>query len=372
MSGFYKSTEACGARFIEYEDFWVADAFGDNITEEYWACRQRVAALDLSMVRKFDVWGPGAAALLQATVTRDLARLADGRVAYSAMCREDGGMIDDGTVFRFDDQHFRWAGYVDSTGPWLLQHAERLGLDVTVEPVTSRLHNMAVQGPKSRDVLAGLFWALPGKPAVADLSWFGFTEARLGSESGPPALVSRTGYSGELGYEVWCQPEDGAAVWEAVWSAGQAHGIRGLGFQALDPLRIEAGLIAQGTDYEAGLQDPFEAGIGFTVSMAKADDYVGKDALARRRAEPTERFVGLEIDLPDVPEETAVTDDGAAGQVVGAITSAARSAILDKTIAFARVRVSHSEPGTGVHVGSAHAVVVPVPFYDPDKTKPRS
>lgn len=370
-SAFHTSAEAAGARFVEYEGYWFPGAFGDDIMKEYWACRERVVVMDLTALRKFDVTGPDAGVLLQSTVTRELKTLADGQVAYTAMCNEDGGMIVDGTVFRFDDHTFRWVGYTDDDGPWLTRQAERLGLDVGVEPVTDRVHNLAVQGPRSRDVVAGLFWTPPGKPAVTDLRWFRFTEGRLGSESGPPVVVSRTGYSGELGYEIWCHPDAATALWDAVWAAGQPHGISGLGLDALDPLRIEAGLIFKGYEYEPGVQDPFEAGIGFTVPASKADDYVGKEALARRRANPKERFVGLEIDLAEPPEETEVTGgDGA--EVVGVVTSPARSEVLGKTIAFARVDVAHSGLGTRVGVGGADATVVRVPFYDPEKTKPRS
>lgn len=371
QTGFHKSAEAAGARFVEYEGYWLPTAFGDDIMDEYRACRERVIVIDLSPLRKFEVAGPGALALLQATVTRDLSKLQDGQVVYTAMCNDDGGVIDDGTVFRFDGERFRWIGYTDDDGPWLEQHAERLGLDVTVEPSTSRVHNVAVQGPLSRDTLRGLFWFAPGAATLEDLTWFRFTEARLGGESGPPVVLSRTGYSGELGYEIFCHPDDGAAVWDAVWSAGAAHGISGLGLEALDPLRIEAGLIFKGYEYDAGVQDPFEAGIGFTVPAGKTDDYVGKAAIARRRAEPKERLVGLDIDLPEPPAETEVTL-GEDGDVVGVVTSPCRSEVLAKTIALARVGVDHAAPGTSLCVGGATATVVGFPFYDPEKRKPRS
>ena len=373
MTGFHGSAEAAGARFVDYEGYWLPTAFGEEIMEEYRACRSRVAMIDLSPLRKFDLNGREALSLLQAVVTRDLSKLVDGQVVYSAMCNEEGGMVDDGTVFRFDGSSFRFVGYTDDDGPWLEQHATRLGLDVEVRPVTSTVHNVAVQGPASREVVSGLFWTPPGGTPVGELGWFRFSEARLGGESGPPVLVSRTGYSGELGYELWCHPSDGAALWSALWDAGAAHGISGLGLEALDPLRIEAGLIFKGYEYQAGVQDPFEAGIGFTVPASKADDFVGKEALARRRQEPRERLVGLEIDLPEPPGETEVTagpDEGA--EVVGVVTSPCRSEVLDKTIALARVAVSHAAVGTSVAVGGADATVVRIPFYDPDKTRPRS
>lgn len=370
-TGFHRAAEAVGARFVEYEGYWLPTAFGDDILEEYRACRQRVAVIDLSPLRKFDVKGRGAAELMQATVTRDLSKLVDGQVVYTAMCAEDGGMLDDGTVFRFGPERFRWVGYTDDDGPWLQRQADRLGLEVTIEAVTAQVHNLAVQGPASRDVVRSVVSTLPGRPTIDQLSWFRFSEGRVGGGSGPEVLVSRTGYSGELGYEIWCDPADGTTVWEAVWSAGASAGIGGLGLEALDPLRIEAGLIFKGYEYDAGVQDPFEAGIGFTVTSSKTDDYVGRAALVRRREAPRQRLVGLEIDLPEPPTDTAVAL-GQDGEGVGAVTSSCRSEVLDKTIALARVGIAHAGLGTRLCVGGADATVVAFPFYDPDKTRPRS
>jgi len=369
-TGFHRGTEARGARFVEYEGYWLPTAFGDDILEEYRACRQRVAVIDLSPLRKFDLKGPGAGELVQATVTRDVSKLVDGQIVYTAMCADDGGMLDDGTVFRFGAEWFRWVGYTDDDGPWLQRHAGRLGLDVTIEAVTERVHNVAVQGPASRDVMRSVIATPAGRPSLDELRWFRFTEGRIGV-SGPEVVVSRTGYSGELGYEIWCDPSDGTEVWDAVWTAGESAGISGLGLEALDPLRIEAGLIFRGYEYQPGVQDPFEAGIGFTVASSKSDDYVGKGALSRRRSAPEQRLVGLEIDLGGPPADTDVTlgDDS---EVVGELTSACRSEVLEKTIALARVGVAHSGPGTRLSVGDADATVVAFPFYDPDKTRPRS
>jgi aminomethyltransferase len=372
-TAFHGRAQAAGATFTEYEGYWLPSAFG-GFDDEYWACRQRVVVMDLTPLRKFEVGGPGSAALLQAVVTRDLSTLVDGQVAYTAMCNDEGGVVDDGTVFRFGPEGYRWVGYVDEDRDWLEGQALRLGLSVQVEPCTDRLHNLAVQGPASRDVVSGLFWTGPGTPKVGDLSWFRFTEARLGGESGPSVLVSRTGYSGELGYELWCHPDDGPAVWDAVWEAGQPHGIRGLGLDALDPIRIEAGLIFRGYEYEPGREDPFEAGIGFTVSRSKKDDYVGKQALERRRAQPRQALVGLDVQGEQPPESGgAVSSDGSK---VGVVTSACRSPVLGKTIALARVAAERRELGTRLSVavgeGEAEATVVRFPFYDPDKSRPRS
>jgi aminomethyltransferase len=365
-----------GATFDEYAGYEFAYRYGDDILEEYWACRRRVAVIDLTPLRKVEVSGRGAEALLQAVVTRDLGRLSDGQIVYTALCDDGGNVIDDGTVFRFEPDRFRWVGYTDEDENWFRTQADRLGLEVRLENSTDRIHNIAVQGPRSRELVTGLIAPAPGRPKVTDLTWFRFTEGNLGGTGGPAVLLSRTGYSGELGYELWCHPDDGPAVWDAVFEAGEPLGVGPLGLDALDPLRIEAGLIFKGYEYE-GEEDPFEAGIGFVVSGNKTDDFVGKAALARRRMDPSAVFIGLEVDdaEPLVHGDHVVAGD----EVVGVVTSGALSPVLAKNLAFARVGAACGKLGsrleverTGADPGRVPAVVVRVPFYDPDKTKPRS
>jgi aminomethyltransferase len=372
-TAFHARTAALGASFVEYEGYEFPSSYAADILDEYWACRQRAVMIDLTPLRKVEVSGPGAGAVLQATVTRDLTRLTDGHVVYTAVCDEDGNVVDDGTVFRFGPDRFRWIGYTDEDEGWFRSHAERLGLEVSFRNSTDRLHNLAVQGPRSRDILRPIVRAAPGRPAFDDLTWFTFTEGRLGDD-GPEVLVSRTGYSGELGYEVWCHPDDGEAVWRTIWAAGRDAGIAALGLDALDIVRVEAGLIFKGYEYE-GTEDPFEAGIGFTAPKKNAD-YVGKAAIERRRENPVRALVGLEL---DAVEPFAHGDEvRAEGAPVGIVTSGSRSPLLEKNIAFARVAVGRSALGERLEVAraeggeTASATVVRFPFYDPDKTRPRS
>ncbi|MHB1509075.1 MAG: aminomethyltransferase family protein [Acidimicrobiales bacterium] len=374
QTGFHSRTAALGARFDGYAGYDFPSQYAADVLEEYWACRQRAVAIDLSPLRKVEVTGPGAAGLLQATVTRDLDRLADGGIVYTALCDESGNTVDDGTVFRFGPNRFRWVGYTDEDETWFADQAARLGLEVALENSTDRLHNLAVQGPASREILVGLLATPPGRPSLADLGWFRFTEGRL-SASGPEVLVSRTGYSGELGYEIWCHPDDGPQVWDLVWAAGKEKGIAALGLDALDLVRVEAGLIFKGYEYE-GSEDPFEAGIGFTVPRNKEADYIGKAALEARRAKPTHKLVGLDIDAdePFAHGDAVLAGDGE----VGVVTSGVRSPILDKNIALARVAAGSAALGQALKVvragteESATAQVVRFPFYDPDKSRPRS
>ncbi len=376
QTAFKSSIASMGATFDEYAGYEFAYRYSGDILAEYWACRRRAAVIDLTPLRKVEVSGRGAGALLQAVVTRDLSRLSDGHIVYTALCDDEGNVIDDGTVFRFEPDRFRWVGYTDEDEDWFRAHADRLGLEVRLENSTDRIHNIAVQGPRSRDLVTGLIEPAPGRPAVTDLEWFRFTEGNLGGADGPAVLLSRTGYSGELGYEVWCHPDDGPAVWDAVFEAGKPLGVGPLGLDALDPLRIEAGLIFKGYEYE-GEEDPFEAGIGFVVSRTKSDDFVGKAALARRRKDPSAVFIGLEVDDADplAHGDHVVMGDG----VVGVVTSAALSPVLERNLAFARVDVAHGGLGArleveraGAEPGRIPARVVRIPFYDPDKTRPRS
>jgi aminomethyltransferase len=366
-------------RTTEYRGYWLPTSFDNHgAVDEYWACREGAVVMDLSPLRKFEVVGPDSEALLQAAVTRNVRKLADGQVVYTAMCNETGGMLDDATVFRLGPDRFRFVGGDEHDGVWLRQLAGRLGLDqVWVKHSTDQLHNIAVQGPKSRAVLSDLIWTAPAQPAFSDLGWFRFAIARLGEPSGPPLIVSRTGYTGELGYELWCHPVDAQALWDAVWDAGSAYDLTPLGLDALDTLRIEAGLIFAG--YEFGDQvDPFEAGIGFTVPLnSKDDDFVGRAALERRKAAPQRTLVGLELDGSQVAAHGDCVHAGRSQ--VGVVTSGTRSPVLRKNIALCRMAVEYAEHDTEVevakldgHLKRIPARVVRFPFYDPDKTRPRS
>ena len=378
-TGFHPRWSQLTRQVTEYRGYWLPTSFDNHgAIDEYWACREGAVVMDLSPLRKFEVVGPDAEALLQAAVTRNIRKLAIGQVVYTAVCNETGGMLDDATVFRLGTDNFRFVGGDEYDGTWLRQLAGRLNLDqVWIKHSTDQLHNIAVQGPKSRDLLRELVWTPPTQPAFGDLSWFRFAIGRIGGPEGLPMVVSRTGYTGELGYELWCHPKDAPTLWDAVWEAGAPHALTPLGLDALDILRIEAGLIFAG--YEFGDQvDPFEAGIGFTVPLkTKEDDFTGKAALQRRKAAPQRVLVGLEL---EGNEPAAHGDCVHAGRSqVGVITSGTRSPVLRKNIALCRMAVEYSELGTAVDVGKLDghlkripATVVRFPFYDPDKTRPRS
>ncbi|WP_439817154.1 DUF1989 domain-containing protein [Zavarzinia sp. CC-PAN008] len=376
-TGFHARTSALTRRMVEYKGYWLPSSYTDfGPVAEYQACRTAAVIMDLSPLRKFEVTGPDAEALLQYALTRDVRKLTPGQVVYSAMCYPHGGMVDDGTLFKLGPDNFRWIGGDDYGGTWLRQLAAEKGFRAWIRSSTSQLHNVAVQGPKSREILNQIVWTPPAQPALMELQWFRFTIGRIGGYTGIPVVVSRTGYSGELGYEIFCHPRHAAAVWDAVWEAGRPHGLAPLGLDALDMVRIEAGLIFAGYEFD-DQTDPFEAGIGFTVALKSEDDFVGKAALIRRKASPQRMLVGLELAGNEVAGHGDCVHVGRAQ--VGLVTSGLRSPTLRKSLALARVAVEHAGPGTVLEVGKLDghqkrlpATVVRFPFYDPDKTRPRS
>src|SRR3954469_159295 len=378
-TGFHSRWSELTRNVTEYRGYWLPTCFtNQGAVQEYWACREKAVVMDLSPLRKWEVLGPDAEALIQATITRDARRLAVGQVVYTAVCNDTGGMIDDATVFRLADDNFRFIGGDPYTGVHLKKVADELGLRVWVKPSTDELHNIAVQGPRSREVLKEIVWAPPTQPQLEELKWFRFLVGRVGTYDGVPFVVSRTGYSGELGYEIFCHPDDGAAVWDAVMAAGAPHGLMPLGLDALDMLRIESGLIFAGYEFDDQV-DPFEAGIAFTVNLDVDEDFVGKDALVERRAHPQRTLVGLELAGNETAGHGDCVHEAGGRSQIGVITSGTRSPTLRKNIALCRMATQYAEVGTEVEVGKLDghqkripATVVPFPFYDPKKERPRS
>lgn len=379
QSGFHPGTSALTGQFIDYRGWWLASHYnGYGAIEEYHGCRERVAVIDLSALRKFEVLGPDAEALLNYCLTRDVRKLAVGQVVYSAMCYEHGGMLDDGTLLRLGPDAFRWICGEDYAGVWLREQAEKLGMKVWIKSASEQIHNIAVQGPKSRELLSQMIWTPGTQPALADLGWFRFLTGRLDDYNGCPLMVSRTGYTGELGYEIWCHPDDAMQVWQRVWQLGEPLGLVPLGLDALDTLRIEAGLIFAGYDF-SDQTDPYEAGIGFCVPLkSKQDDFIGRAALLRRNASPQHKLVGLQLDGNEQAHHGDCVHDGRAQ--IGVITSATRSPLLGKNIALCRLDVGYCEPGTRVEIGKLDGqqkrigatVADSTIAYDPDKSRVRS
>ena len=377
-TGFHAKTSKLTKNFINYNGYWLANNYTRyGAVKEYTSCRESAIVTDLSPLRKFEILGPDAENLMQYTLTRNVKKLSAGQVVYSAMCYENGCMIDDGTLMKFGQDNFRWIGGQEYGGEWLKEQAKKKNFKVWVKSSTDQIHNIAVQGPNSRKILEKFVWTPDTQPSIQDLEWFRLTIARIDSVTGTPIMVSRTGYTGELGFEIWCHPKDAGTVWDKVFESGKEFKISPLGLEALDMVRIEAGLIFYGYEFD-DKTDPFEAGIGFTVPLkTKEDDFIGKEELIKRKNNPQKKLVGLEL----VGHEPAVTGNTVhigRGQV-GVITSGMLSKTLNKNIALCRIDVKHAEIGNEVEVGKMDghqkripAKIVPFPFYDPQKTKVRA
>jgi aminomethyltransferase len=375
QTGFHNCFARHTRNFVEYSGYWLAqDMTNHGSIAEYWAAREKAVIMDLSPLRKYEVTGPDAEALMQLCVTRDIKKLAVGGIVYTAMCYDHGGMIDDGTVFRLGYTNFRWIGGNDQSGLWLRQKADAHKMNAWVRSSTDHHCNVAVQGPCSRDILKDIIWTPPHQPSVQELPWFRLTIGRLREFHGPSVVVSRTGYSGELGFEVFCHPKDAEEVFDAIWQAGEPYELVPLGLGALDMLRIEAGLIFAGSEFN-DQTDPMEAGIGFTVPLkSKADDFIGRDALERRKENPQKKLVGLVLSGGEVPIPGDAVYLGK--PQIGIVTSALKSPILGQVIALARIDLAHSSIGTELEVGQLDgeqkrlaATIVPFPHFDPKKER---
>lgn len=377
-TGFHSRTSKLTKRFVEYRGYWVASEYeGWGATTEYLACREKVVMLDLTPLRKFEVVGPDAEIFLQYALTRNVRRLSIGEIVYSAICNETGGMIDDGTLFKMSDQAFRWICGDPYTGKWLRDLVAKKDYHVTVRESTDQLHNLSVQGPMSRNLLKEIIWTPETQTDVEQLAWFHFTVGRIGGPSGFPVMVSRTGYTGELGFEVWCHPDNAEALWDEIWEKGQAYGIAPLGFDALDMLRIEAGLIF--ADHEFCPEtNPYEAGIGFTVPLkTKEEDFVGRKAIERQSPESRHKLMGFVLESNEPVHHGDSIFDGRFP--VGVVTSATFSPVLKKQIALCRLAPDFAVVDTKLEVGQLDGQqkriagsVVSLPFYDPERKKVRS
>ncbi|HEX3429035.1 MAG TPA: aminomethyltransferase family protein [Candidatus Limnocylindrales bacterium] len=378
----------------EWSGYFASSAYADAHDIEYNAIREAAALIDVSPLYKYAVGGPDARRLVDRVITRDATKLEPGRVFYTPWCDEHGKVIDDGTIHGLDDGTFRWTA-ADPQLRWLRMNAARL--DVTIEDVSERTAAVALQGPQSRAVLE----AATGT-SFGDLGYFRRRAATLkAGRTTIPIDVSRTGYTGDLGYELWVAADRAVALWEALWAAGRDHAIRPAGMLALDVVRLEAGLILLEVDYTSARHamnpeqsySPDELGLGRLVSFDKAD-FVGRLALERERKAggPARRLVGLQLDWYDIealfsaqglpPAISPVVDRSprpvfVGGRQVGRATSVGWSPILKQAIALASVPPALEAIGSKVDVewtvegrrGRVAASVVPLPFLDLERKR---
>ena len=358
-----------GATWTDWEGWaWAAD-FGDAVAEHN-ATRTACNVWDESPLRKWDMRGKDVLALADALFTNDMAALEIGQVRYGAICDDDGKMIMDGTVFHVGPEHCFSITSYDSDLDWFRKVAADRNLDVEISDVTAQMPHLQVQGPLSRDVLEPITEGAD----VRALRYFRFLTEGV-TVGGVPVWLSRTGYSGELGFELYCKPEDATELWEAVVRAGEPHGLRPIGLSAIETLRIESGLLFPDIDYFPHQTDPFEVRLDNVIKLGTDSEFVGREALERIAAEGTPRLLTtLRIDGVDVPEYgAAVTVDG---EDAGIVRSPCTSPTFDEVIAMASIDRRLAGDGQRVDValgdGTVGATVAPFPLYDTNKTRPRS
>jgi aminomethyltransferase len=361
----------------------VASSYELSHEREYHAIRGAAALFDVSPLYKYSIRGKDAAQLLDLVATRDIQGMKVGQVAYTPWCDAAGKVLDDGTIARLGETTFRMTA-AEPNLRWLQDNAA--GLEVTVEDVSESIAALSLQGPASRAILDGI-----------DLKYFRTAETRVG---GIPVSVSRTGYTGDLGYEVWLDRNHAVALWDHLIKSGTAYGIVPAGMLALDVARIEAGLMLIDVDYvparkaliESQTSSPYELDLGWAVHLKK-ERFVGREALAAEAARPPLwKFVGIEIDwlslerlyaeaglatrLPATAWRASVPIY-AGGEQAGYATSGGWSPLLKKYIALAHLRAQWAAAGTPLEIEitvehrrrRASARVVQKPFFDPERKR---
>jgi aminomethyltransferase len=349
-----------GCEFMDWEGWLWPNHFGDPAAEHR-AVREGAGVWDESPLRKWDFRGRDALRAADRIFTNDMLGLARGQIRYAPFCDAEGKMVGDGTVFKFDDDHAWVITALDSD----LQHFQEVtaGLDVAIAAITTELPHVQLQGPRSREVLAGLCDA-----DVNGLRYFRFFPEQV-QVGGVPAWVSRTGYSGEVGYEIFCAPGDAVALWASLTGAGAVP----YGLAAVETLRIESGLIFIGYDYFQHETNPFDMSLDKVIRL-DTSDFNGKQALEETAKSPPRRLVTLAVEGDTAPEYGAAVTSG--GEPAGTLTSPCESPTLGRVIGLAMLDARFASPGGSVDValgdGAVPAAVEPLPIYDPEKRRPRA
>ncbi len=372
-----------------WSGYLVASSYDVLHDYEYHAIRNAAALIDVSPLFKYDVCGSDALRLVNRVVTRDATKCAVGQAIYTCLCDGEGKVIQDGTVFRLAEDHYRFH-LADPGLRWLKLNA--VGMELSIQEVSERIAAVAIQGPNSLRILQQVVDA-----ELSRLRFFRFTSAHI---DGIPVIVSRTGYTGDLGYEVWAASTHAEPLWDALVEAGQAFGIRPAGMLALDVARLEAGFILLEVDY-VGVEKafipsqkytPFEIGLGWTVDLKKEFCVGSRELRKERERGPSRQIVGLEIDLQDY--EALFQEVGLPPQIpltawrggvpvsketrqVGHATTGGWSPMLKKYIVLATVQREYVEAGTQVEFEvmvdyrrkTVGATVVKLPFFDPPRKR---
>ncbi|HEV2340812.1 MAG TPA: aminomethyltransferase family protein [Candidatus Acidoferrales bacterium] len=374
--------------YREWSGYYTVSAYETHHEHEYNAIRNAAALIDVTPLYKYWISGKDATRFVNRVITRDIRKVSIGQVIYCCWCDEDGKVIDDGTISRLAENTYRWTA-ADPSLRWLTQNA--LGLDVQIVDISEKTASLALQGPTSGRLLK--------RVAEADITNLKYFRVTRGKIAGVAVDISRTGYTGDLGYEIWMPWNDATKVWDELMAKGREFDIQPTGMLALDVARIEAGLLLIEVDYvsskkaltQAQLYSPYEIGLGRMVNLDKGQ-FVGREALAAEQKRGAKRqYVGLEIDWNDVEAlydamgmapQVASTASRAAvpvyddsGQQVGKATSTTWSPTLKKMIALASMTAEHSKPGTKLKMEytveavrhRVRATVTGLPFFNPSR-----
>ncbi|PIP84445.1 MAG: hypothetical protein CO113_18565 [Elusimicrobia bacterium CG_4_9_14_3_um_filter_62_55] len=376
-------------RWKEWAGYHAVSFYDVCHSTEYMAFRHSAGLLDVTPLFKYDVRGKDAAAFLSRIMARNVHKIKPNQVSYSCWTDGEGKILDDGTVMHLDEDFYRVTAAAP-TYDWLARHVR--GAAVTVEDVTAKICALAVQGPQSKNILKAV--------SDADIDALKFFRATAGKIDGVPVTITRTGYTGDLGYEIWTKNEHALKLYDAVYGGGRDYGIRPAGLDALDIARIEAGFILAEIDYfcakdcliESRKSSPYEIGLGWTVQLERGP-FIGQAALAREKEEGSRwSLVGLEMDWEELeslcerynlPPQLGSGASRAGlpiysgGEQVGKVTSSTFSPILKKYIALASLRSEYAELGTEVQLEytveyERHTItarVVKTPFFDPERKK---
>jgi aminomethyltransferase len=386
-----RTSPLCTSRsWRQWSGYFAASAYDDFFEPEYHAIRNGAGLIDVSPLFKYEIRGKDAEKLVNRVITRNAAKAKVGQVVYTPWCDRDGKVIQDGTFQRLDETTFR-ATAADPSLRWFELNSD--GLNVEIEDLSEKLAALALQGPRSRDILMEVSSA-----DLSGLKYFWITPTDLGDI---PTLVSRTGFTGDLGYEVWVAREHAERVWDSLMEAGKGRGIVPSGMLALDLTRIEAGYPLIEVDYisvehaliESQKSSPYEIGLGWAVNLKKPGYFIGREALAEEgKRGPAHAFVGLEVEWGElerlyaevelIPQLSNIASRDpvpvyVGEQQIGRATSSCWSKLLKKFIALATIKAEHRQPGTKVELEMtieyarkrAAAKVVPLPFFDPDRKR---
>jgi aminomethyltransferase len=374
--------------YREWSGYYTVSSYEVHHEHEYNAIRNAAALIDISPLYKYIVEGSDATKLVDRVITRDIHKVKPGQVIYCCWCDEQGKVIDDGTITRLGENRYRWTA-ADPSLRWFRQNG--LNMDVQVEDISEKVAALALQGPTTGKLLKSV-----AEADIANLKYFRMTSGKI---AGMPVDISRTGYTGDLGYEIWVPLNDGSEalkVWDTLMDAGRRFDIHPAGMLALDVARIEAGLLLIEVDYTSSKKalipeqkySPYELGFGRMVHLEK-ENFVGKSALMQQKKTGVPRqLVGLEMDWVEIEEryeKFGLTPAAPAqasrvhvpvylgGRQVGKATSTTWSPLLKKMIALASVETAHARPGTKLQMEitieavrqKVTATVVNTPFFNP-------